>query len=67
MFTSFFAAVEPLLNPNMEKALFDWPIVSQYDVKAKYTIDFWTVLGHEFFSPERSFNQPKDTRFVSVR
>ena len=22
-------------NPNMEKALFDWPIVLQYDVKAK--------------------------------
>ena len=23
-------------NPNMEKALCDWPIVLQYDVKAKY-------------------------------
>ena len=23
-------------NPNMEKALFDWPLVLQYDVKAKY-------------------------------
>ena len=23
-------------NPNMEKALFDWPIVLQYDVNAKY-------------------------------
>ena len=23
-------------NPNMEKALFDWPIVLRYDVKAKY-------------------------------
>ena len=23
-------------NPNMEEALFDWPIVLQYDVKAKY-------------------------------
>ena len=23
-------------NPNMEKALFDWPIVLQYDVKVKY-------------------------------
>ena len=22
-------------NPSMEKALFDWPIVLQYDVKAK--------------------------------
>ena len=25
-------------NFNMEKALFDWPIVSQYDVKAKYRL-----------------------------
>ena len=27
-------------NPNMEKALFDWPIVLQYDVKAKYRLIF---------------------------
>ena len=26
----------PKENPNMEEALFDWPIVLQYDVKAKY-------------------------------
>ena len=27
----------PLRFPaNMEKGLFDWPIVSQYDVKARY-------------------------------
>ena len=25
-----------LKNPNMERALFDWPIVLQYDVKAKH-------------------------------
>ena len=25
-------------NPNMEKALFDWPIVLQYDVKGKYRL-----------------------------
>ena len=25
-------------NPNMEEALFDWPIVLQYDVKAKYRL-----------------------------
>ena len=25
-------------NPNMEKALFDWPIVLQNDVKAKYRL-----------------------------
>ena len=27
-------------NPNMEKALFDCPIVLQYDVKVKVSIDF---------------------------
>ena len=32
---------EKIKNPYMEKALFDWPIVLQYD-------------GHEVFSPERS-------------
>ena len=25
-------------NPNMERALLDWPIVLQYDVKAKYRL-----------------------------
>ena len=39
-------------NPNMEKALFDWPIVLQYDVKA--------------FSSVRLTNQ-KPRAFVSVR
>jgi len=23
-------------NPNIERALFDWPVVLQYDIKAKY-------------------------------
>ena len=27
-------------NPNMERAFFNWPIVLQYDIKAKYPIDF---------------------------
>ena len=48
-------------NPNMEKALFDWPIVLQYDVKAKYRL-----ISRKFFSPERSLNQPKATR-VCIR
>ena len=41
-------------NPNMEKALFDWPIVLQYDVKAKYRLISRKFFGHEVFSPERS-------------
>ena len=49
-------------NPNMEKALFDWPIVLQYDVKAISRKFF----GHEVFRAERSLNQPK-TRCVCIR
>ena len=43
-------------NVNMEKALFDWPIVLQYDVKAKYRLIARKSFGHEVFSPERSLN-----------
>ena len=25
-------------NPNMEKGLFDWPIILQFDIKAKYRL-----------------------------
>ena len=38
-------------NPNMEKALFDWPIVLQYDVKAKYRLISRKFSGmHPFVS-----------------
>ena len=50
----------------MEKALFDWPITLQYDVKAKYRLISRKFFGHEVFSPERSLNQPKATR-VCIR
>ena len=40
-------------NPNMEKALFDWPIVLQNDVKAKYQLISRKFFGHEVFSAER--------------
>ena len=61
-------------NPNMERALFHWPILLQYDVKAISRKFF----GHELFSAERSLNQPKarcvcirsinqSNRFISVR
>ena len=47
-------------NPNMEKALFDWPIMLQYDIKAKY----W-LISSKFssvnFSAECSLDQPKAT------
>ena len=49
-------------NPNMENALFDWPIVLQYDVKARYRLISIKFFGHAAFSPESSLNQPKATR-----
>ena len=38
-------------NPNMEKALFDWPIVLQYDVKGKYLLTSRKFSGMKFFHP----------------
>ena len=49
-------------NPNMEKALFDWPIVLQYDVKAKYRLISRKFSGVKFLSPQNSLSQPKATR-----
>ena len=51
---------------NMEKALFHWPIVLQFDVKAKCRLISRKLFGHEVFSTERSLNQPKPTR-VCIR
>ena len=53
-------------NPNMDKALFDWPIVLQYDVKVKYRLISREFSGMKFFLPECSLNQPKATR-VCIR
>ena len=56
-------------NPNMEKALFDWPIVLQYDVKAKDPFISRKFSGTKFFyAGVRSLNQPKATHVcLSVR
>ena len=56
--TPRFAAKE---NPNEEKALFDLPIVLQYDFKAKFCLISRNLFGLEDFSAERSLNQPKAT------
>ena len=53
-------------NPNMEKALFDWPIVLQYDVTAKYRLISRKFSGMKFFSPECSLNHSKATH-VCIR
>ena len=54
-------------NPNMEKALFDWSIVSQYDVKAKYRLISRKFLGMKFFYPSVRLTNQKPRAFVSVR
>ena len=54
-------------NPNMEKALFDWPIVLQYDVKAKYRLISRKFLGMKFFHPSVRLTNQKPRAFVSVR
>ena len=36
-------------NPNTERASFDWPIVLQYDVKAKYRLISRKFSGMKFF------------------
>ena len=38
-------------NPNMEKALFDQPIVLKYDVKPKYRLISRKFSGVKFFHP----------------
>jgi len=54
-------------NLNMEKALFDWPIVLQYDVKARYRLISRMFSGIKFFHPSVHLtNQPKATR-VCIR
>ena len=51
----------------MEKALFDWPIVLQYDVKAKYRLISRKFLGMKFFHPSVRLTNQKPHAFVSVR
>ena len=53
----------PKENPNMEKALFDWPIILQYDVKAKHPLISRKLSGMKFFR----LNNQKPRAFVSVR
>ena len=40
----------PKENPNMEEAVLDWPIVLQYDVKAKYRLISRKFSGTKFFT-----------------
>ena len=54
-------------NPNMEKALFDWPIVLHYDVKAKFRLISRKFSGMKFqFHPNVRLTNQKPRAFVSV-
>jgi len=54
-------------NPNVEKALFDWPIVLQYDGKAKYLLISRKFSDVKFFHPSVRLTNQKPRAFVSVR
>ena len=54
-------------NPNIEKALFDWAIVLQYDVKAKYRLISRKFSGLTIFHPSVRLTKQKPRAFVSVR
>ena len=54
-------------NPNMEKALFDWPVVLQYDVKAKYWLTSRKFSSTKFYHPSVRLTNQKQREFVSVR
>ena len=54
-------------NPNMKKALFDRPIVLQYDIKAKYRLISRKFSGLKFFHPSVELSNQKSRAFVSVR
>ena len=51
----------------VEKALFDWPIVFQYDVKAKYRLISGKFSGMKFFHPSICLTNQKPRAFVSFR
>ena len=53
-------------NPNMENALFDWPIVLQYVVKAKYRLISRKFSSMKFFHPSVRLTNQKPRAFVSV-
>ena len=54
-------------NPNMEKTLLNWPIVLQYDVKAKYRLIFGKFSGMKIFHPSVRLTKQKPRVFLSVR
>ena len=54
-------------NLNMEKALFNGPIVLLYDVEAKYRLISRKSSGVKFFHPGVRWINQKPRAFLSVR
>ena len=54
-------------NPYMKKALFDRPIVLQYDVKAEYQLISRKFSGMKFFHPSVRLTNQNPRAFESVR
>ena len=54
-------------NSNMGKALFNWPIVLQYDVKAKYRLLSRKFSGMKFFHLSVGLTNQKPRAFASLR
>ena len=54
-------------NPNMEKALFQWPVALQYEVKAKHRLISRKFSGMKLFYPSVRLTNQKPHAFVSVR
>ena len=50
-------------NSNMEKTLFDWPIVLQFDVKTKYRLISRKFTGMKFFHPSVRLTNQKSRAF----
>ena len=53
--------------PNVEKALFDLPILLQYGVKAKYRLISGKFSGMKYFHPSVPLTNQKPRSFVPVR
>ena len=53
-------------NPNKQKELFDWQIVLQYDVKAKYCLNSRKFSGMKFLHPSVRLTNQKSRAFVSA-
>ena len=54
-------------NPNLERTLFDLPIVLQYDAKAKYRLISRKFSGMKFFHPSVHLTNQKPRTRICVR